>query len=59
MAAPDDDEGDPIICVCQGPPVCDLQGDAAVAAQQAGCLWCKRIIVHEDGTETVLEPSRQ
>jgi hypothetical protein len=59
MPADDDDEPDPIIHVCQGPPVCMLEGDTAVAAQQNGCPWCKRIIVHPDGTETVLEPSRQ
>jgi len=55
----DDDDGDPIIHVCQGPPACQLQGDAAISAQKSGCPWCKRSIVHDDGTETVLEPSHQ
>ena len=49
---------DPRIMVCQGPPVCDLQGDVAVEAQQMGCVWCCVITVHPDGTETVREPSR-
>lgn len=50
---------DPTIWVCQGPPVCDLMDNDAVAAQQARCIWCRRVIIHEDGTETVIEPSRQ
>lgn len=45
------------IIVCQGPPRCDLQGDAAVEAAQAGCVWCKRIRIHADGTETTDEPA--
>lgn len=49
---------DPIVIVCQGPPICDLEGEAAIEAQENGCPWCKRIIVHEDGTETVVEPTR-
>lgn len=44
------------IVVCQGPPRCGLDGDAAVDAQRAGCIWCKRITVHDDGTETAQEP---
>lgn len=44
------------ITVCQGPPRCDLVDDEAVKAQRAGCPWCKRITVHEDGSEDVLEP---
>lgn len=28
---------DPQIIVCQGPPRCDLMGDDAVAAIEAGC----------------------
>lgn len=51
-----DDEDDPEVIVCQGPPRCMLVSDEAVAAMEAGCLWCKRIIVHKDGTETVIEP---
>ncbi len=49
---------DPVVIVCQGPPACLLEGDAAVRAQEAGCEWCKRITVHDDGTETVTEPGR-
>ena len=49
---------DPRVFVCQGPPVCDLQGDDAVRAQMAGCVWCRVITVRPDGTETVREPSR-
>lgn len=52
------DEGDPMVIVCQGPPVCMLEGDEANAHQLDGCRWCKRIIVHDDGTETVIEPGR-
>lgn len=50
--------GDPTVVLCHGPPVCDLTGEAAFDAQMAGCPWCKRVIVHEDGTETVVEPAR-
>lgn len=48
----DDDDGDPQVIVCAGPPACLLQGDEAVAAAQAGCRWCRRITIHADGTET-------
>lgn len=41
---------------CQGPPRCDLQGDEAVAAQEAGCRFCKQIRVADDGTELTIEP---
>jgi hypothetical protein len=47
------------VIVCQGPPRCDLLDDAAVAAMEAGCVWCRRITVHEDYTETVTEPTEQ
>jgi hypothetical protein len=57
MADNDDDE-DAVVTVCQGPPACDLTGDDAVKAQQAGCQWCKRIYIASDGTETVVEPAR-
>lgn len=49
-------EQDPAVIVCQGPPRCSLEGDAAVAAAEAGCVWCRRITVHEDGTETETGP---
>lgn len=47
---------EPVVIVCQGPPRCPLEGDEAVAAQEAGCIWCKRITIHADGTETTTEP---
>jgi hypothetical protein len=50
---------DPKIIVCQGLPVCDLNGDAAFNAANSGCPWCKIIIVHPDRSETVIEPTRQ
>jgi hypothetical protein len=48
---------DPKVIVCQGPPVCGLQGDEAEAAMRAGCVWCRRITIHADGTETMVEPA--
>ena len=48
----DNPNGYPEVIVCAGPPACDLQGDTAVEAQEAGCPRCKRIVVHPDGTET-------
>lgn len=53
---PDDDLA--VIVVCQGPPRCDLGSDACVAAQLAGCVWCQRVTVHADHSETVTEPGR-
>ena len=44
------------IVVCQGPPRCMNDGDAAVAAQQAGCRWCRRILIDEFGNETLSGP---
>ena len=49
---------DPRVIVCQGPPICDLEDDEAVRAQQRGCLWCRIITMHQDGSETVTEPAR-
>lgn len=49
-------DGDPMVIVCQGPPACMLEGAEAVAAAEAGCVWCARITVHPDGTETIVEP---
>lgn len=46
---------DPRVIVCAGPPLCLLQGDEAVAQQQAGCEFCKLITIHPDGSETVTE----
>lgn len=44
--------GEDTVIVCQGPPRCDLEGDEAVAAQMAGCQWCRRININDDGSET-------
>lgn len=45
-----------IIHVCAGPPQCALEGDDAVAAQIAGCVWCRRITITGDGIETETGP---
>lgn len=50
------DADDPQVIVCAGPPACLLQGDAAIAAANMGCIWCERITVHADGTETTEGP---
>jgi hypothetical protein len=44
------------VIVCQGPPRCALEGDEAVAAADAGCVWCKRILIAPDGSERTIEP---
>lgn len=43
---------DPVVHVCAGPPLCELQGQAAVEACNAGCPLCRHIVCHPDGTET-------
>lgn len=53
-----DEPDDPRVVVCAGPPACLLMGDEAVAAAKAGCVWCRRIVCHSDGTETVTGPNR-
>lgn len=53
----DEDEDRGVVVVCQGPPRCPLQDDQAVAAAVAGCIWCKRITIHADGSESVSEPA--
>lgn len=40
------------VIVCAGPPACMLQGDEAMQNQIDGCPRCRRIVVHEDGSET-------
>ncbi|MEP0323293.1 MULTISPECIES: hypothetical protein [Hyphomicrobiales] len=46
------------ITVCQGPPRCDLEGDEAIAAIEAGCPWCMKITVDPvTGEETRTEPA--
>lgn len=52
-------EDHPMITVCAGPPLCELQGDDAERAQRDGCLLCKRIICHPDGSETIIERTLQ
>jgi|GEM_PF-5160466 len=44
------------VIVCQGPPRCTLTGDDAIAAVEAGCVWCRRITIHADGTKTETGP---
>lgn len=44
------------IVICQGLPRCSLVGDEADAAQVAGCVWCERIIIGPDGSETIIAP---
>lgn len=48
------DDDDPLVISCVGPPVCLLLDDAAVAAGNAGCELCRRIVLHPDGSQTVL-----
>lgn len=45
-----------MVIVCQGPPRCELTGEEAIEAAANGCPWCRRIIVHEDGSETETGP---
>lgn len=45
-----------IIHVCAGPPKCEHEGDMAVAAQIAGCVWCRRILIDGDGNEVETGP---
>ena len=52
-------DDDPCVIVCAGSPVCLLMGDEAITAAQAGCVWCKRIICHPDGSETVIGPPQE
>lgn len=47
------------VIVCQGAPRCDLEDGEAVKAQEAGCIWCKRILVFDDGSEYVTGPTEQ
>ena len=47
------------LIICQGPPRCDLDGDEAIKAQQAGCVWCRRTVIHPDGAEFTTEPTSQ
>lgn len=49
---------DPMIIVCAGPPACLLQGEAAIAHQNAGCLTCKRKVVTLEGVRELPPPTR-
>ena len=42
----------PEVIVCAGPPTCNLQGDEAIEAADAGCPQCKHVVCHPDGSET-------
>lgn len=46
----------PTVVICQGPPRCMLQNEDAVKAIEAGCVWCRRITLHDDGSETETGP---
>jgi hypothetical protein len=52
------DDDPTMVIVCAGPPACMLEGDEAIAAADAGCVWCRRIAVHADGSETETGPGR-
>ena len=54
-------DGDPTITICQGPPICLKQfaDGEDVDTYTDACPWCERLIIHQDGTETVVKkPSR-
>lgn len=44
------------VVVCQGPPICELEGDVAVTRQKQGCLYCQRIWFDECGNEFDYNP---
>lgn len=43
------------VLICQGFPICELEGDEAVAAQQSGCVWCTKHYIFDDGREETEE----
>jgi hypothetical protein len=47
-----------IIYVCQGPPACDFDGEEPWKVQPS-CHFCQKIYMNDDGSEEVVEPSRQ
>lgn len=53
----DEDDDLPLIVVCQGPPCCDKEGDEAVEAAKAGCVWCERHTLLPDGSWHIQKPS--
>lgn len=44
-----------LVIVCQGPPICTLQGDEALRAQQDGCEKCDRVYVMHGVPEVTLK----
>lgn len=49
MILPPVEEGE--VIVCAGPPVCLMQGDAAIENAAAGCPNCRHVVRRVDGTE--------
>jgi len=47
-----------VIHICAGPPVCCLEDDEAVEAMKAGCVWCRRVRLADDGTKTETGPGQ-
>ncbi|MER9217887.1 hypothetical protein NKI48_02980 [Mesorhizobium sp. M0644] len=52
----DDQDDLPQVIVCQGPPRCDKQGDAAHQAAKAGCIWCERHTLMANGEWQITKP---
>lgn len=44
------------VIVCQGPPLCELQGADAWRSQKQGCRWCERHTLLPDGTWDISKP---
>lgn len=57
-ATPSDEDDAPKVIICQGPPICDLQGDEAEDAMEAGCPWCRREILLPNGEWHTEEPGK-
>ena len=48
-----------VVIVCQGQPLCELEGDAAVDRQLKGCPICKHVYVNTlTGQEREHDPIR-
>lgn len=52
----DDQDDLPQVIVCQGPPRCDKEGDAAHEAAKAGCAWCERHTLMPNGEWQISKP---
>ena len=50
------DDNWPCVIACQGPPRCELTGDAAHVAIVIGCPWCERHYVKPDGKVEIVKP---